>query len=270
MFRSLLALGFGLSLVVGVAGDVSAQSLKLGGTGGALGFAQLMAEEYAGVTGTRIEVIPGLGSSGSIRAVADGAIDIAIASRPLKPEEAARGLSAVLFARTPMVFVTSHRSPPGVNSAELPALFAQTSPTWPDGSPLRIVLRPPTDTDVAIVEGYFAGLAEAFEVARRRPEVPVTSTDQENAEVVAGLPGSFAHAGLSQIVTEKPNLRVVPVDGVEPTLENLASGAYPYEKPFYLVYAESNADAVEALLAFLRSERGRALLIGAGNLPVSE
>jgi phosphate transport system substrate-binding protein len=235
-----------------------------------MGMAERIAAAYALATGTRIEIIPGLGSSGSIKATGDGAIELAIASRPLKPAEAALGLTQVLFARTPMVFVTSHPRPPGLPSADIPGIFAATDPEWPDGSPINIILRTASDTDVAIAEQSFPGLAEALEVARQRPEIPVTATDQDNATAAEELPGSFVQSGLSQMVTEKRNLRMVTLDGVEPTPENLESGAYPYEKPFYLVYAAKTAEAAEGLLHFLRSEQGRAILRDSGCLPVTE
>ena len=252
-----------------LAETAAAQTLRLGGTGGGMGMAQRIADAYA-ATGIRIEVIPGLGSSGAISAVADGAIELAIASRPLKPKEVGQGLVAAFFARTPIVWVTSHPAPPAIASADIPGIFESMTPKWADGSPINIILRIASDTDVSIVEGYFPGLAEAFAVARRRPEIPVTATDQDNVAVAERLPGSFVHAGFSQIVTENSDLRVVPLDGVEPTPESLESGAYPYEKPFYLVYAPGTAEAAGRLLEFLRSAQGRTLLRDAGSLPVGE
>jgi phosphate transport system substrate-binding protein len=169
-----------------------------------------------------------------------------------------------------MVFITSHPRPPRLASADIPGIFAAVDPLWPDGSPINIILRTASDTDVAIAEQSFTGLAEALEIARQRPEIPVTPTDQDNATAAEELPGSFVHSGLSQVVTEKRNLRMVALDGVEPTLENLESGAYPYEKPFYLVYGASTAVAAEGLLRLLRSEEGRAILRDSGCLPVAE
>jgi phosphate transport system substrate-binding protein len=271
MSRLLSAAFFGAAVIAApaLADTTSVQALRLGGTGGGMGMAQRIAEAYA-ASGPRIEIVPGLGSSGAINAVADGVIELAVASRQLKPGEVARGLTAVYFARTPIVWVTSHPAPPSIGSADLPGIFAATAPKWADGSPINIILRLASDTDVAIVEGYFPGLGEAFAEARRRPEVPVTATDQDNVAVAEQLPGSFVHAGLSQIVVEDINLRIVPLDGVEPTLESLERGAYPYEKPFYLVYAPVAADAAGRLLGFLRSPQGQSLLRDAGSLPVAE
>ena len=102
-----------------------------------------------------------------------------------------------------------------------------------------------------------------------RPDVPVASTDQDNAELAQSLSGSFVQAGLSQIVTEKRKLQLVPIDGVEPSLANLENGTYPYEKPFYMVFKSGNRNA-EALIKFLHSKAGLDALRGTGSLPFSE
>lgn len=248
--------------------EASAQPLKVAGTGGAMGMVERVATEFATATGTQIEIIAGLGSSGAIAATADGAVDLAVSARDLKPEETARGVTAVLFARTPLVFVTSHREPGSVKSADVAGIFSAANPQWPDGSPIRVILRTKSDTDSAIIAQLFPGMAEAIEAARQRPDVPVAPTDQDNATLAETLQGSFVQAGLSQILTEKRNLRLVRIDGVEATLENLENGTYPYEKPFYLVYSATTGAAAESLLGFLRSEKGRNLLRDAGMLPV--
>lgn len=252
------------------ASEASAQPLKVAGTGGAMGMVERLSIEFAAATGTEIEVITGLGSSGAIRATAEGAVDMAISARDLNSEETALGLTAVLFARTPLVFVTSHREPGSVNSADIAGIFKATNPQWPDGSPIRIILRTKSDTDSVIVGQLFPGFTEALEAARQRPDVPVAATDQDSATLAETLQGSFVQAGLSQIITEKRHLQLVSINGTEATLENLENGTYSYEKPFYLVYSEKTGAAAQSLLGFLRSENGQSLLRETAMLPVAE
>jgi phosphate transport system substrate-binding protein len=131
-------------------------------------------------------------------------------------------------------------------------------------------LRSRLDGDTKILEERFAGMREGFAAARLRPDVPVAATDQDNAELAERLSGSFVQAGLSQMIAEKRNLRLVPIDGVEPTLANLESGKYPHEKLFYFVYQATKSAAVDRLLDFLRSAEGRKILREAGSLPIAE
>ena len=252
-----------------LAGQASAaDTLRLGGTGGAMPMAQHISTAYAAQGGPTIEIVPDLGSSGAIRAVADGVIDLAISSRALKAEESARGLKDTRFALTPLVLITSHPAPGSVKSSDLPQMFGTQTAKWPDGTPVRVILRPKSETDNAIFILQFPGMAEAIDAARLRPELRVAQTDQDTASTAEDLPGSLVQSGLSQIVTEKRDVRLVAIDGVEPTLENFESGAYPYEKRFYLVYAEKTATAAQGLLDFLQSDEGRKVLRETGSLTV--
>lgn len=248
----------------------AAETLRLAGTGGAMAMVEQVAAGFAAATGVKLEVVPGLGSKGGIRAAADGAVDLAVSARPLDPAEAALGLTAIPMARTALVFVTSHRKPNSLKSTELTAIFKATNPKWADGSQMKLILRTRFDGDTILLEKNFAGMREAIEAARLRPEFPVAPTDQDSATLAERLPGSFVQAGLSQIVTEKRDLRFVPIDGVEPSLENLESGKYPYEKDFYIVFSAKMKATAERLLEFVRSAKGRSILRETGNLPVAE
>lgn len=249
---------------------MAAEKLRLAGTGGAMAMAEQIAVEFAVSTGIKIQVIPGLGSKGGINATADGVVDLAVSARLLAPDEAARGLTAVAIARTPLVFITSHRKPNSVNSVDIPGIFAATNPKWADGSPIHIILRTRFDGDSMILEQKFPAIREAMTVARKRPEIPVAPTDQDNADIAERLPGSFVQAGLSQILTEKRSLQFVPIDGVEPTLEKFESGKYPYKKIFYLVYPARTKAAADRLVELIRSAKGRSILRETGNLPAAE
>jgi phosphate transport system substrate-binding protein len=248
----------------------SAETLRLAGTGGAMAMVDRIAAEFDVATGIKIQIIPGLGSKGAISAAADGAVDLVVSARLPNPDEAGLGLTASPIARTALVLVTSHRKPNSLNSTELPGIYSAANPKWADGSPVHIILRTRFDGDSIILAQRFRGMSEAMEVARQRQEIPVAATDQDSADLAEHLAGSFVQAGLSQIKTEKRDLRFVPIDGVEPTLENFESGKYPYEKIFYLLYRTNMRATAERLVDFIRSAKGRSILRETGNLPAGE
>jgi phosphate transport system substrate-binding protein len=266
--KSAVAALFAVLLAAGQAGG--AETLRVAGTGGAIGMMRQVAAAYADAAGIQLELIPGLGSKGAIRATADGALDLAVSARLLEPAEVALGLTAVPFARTALVFVTSNRKPNSLNTNEIVEIFKSTNPKWADGSPINLILRTRFDGDTLILEQRFVGMREAIEEARKRTEIPIAATDQDSADLAENVPGSFVQAGLSQIETEKRNLRFVPIEGVEPSLATLESGKYPYEKMFYLVFSAKTKAAAERLLDFLKSAKGQAILRETGNLPVTE
>lgn len=269
MGRSLFAMvAVCVAVVTAAAAPAGAEAIRIGGTGGAIPLLQRAVAPFAADSGDELDVVPNLGSSGAIFALANNVLDVVVAARPLNAEEAGLGLVAVPFARTALVFVTSRTEPENLTSTRIVDIFDSANPTWSDGSRISVILRTRLDADTVLMAQAFPGLAAAVDKARRQSHLPVAPTDQDNADMAERMPGSFVQAGLSQIVAEKRALQLIAIDGVAPSLDALESGRYPYEKPFYLVYAAARPGAADKLLAFLRSPPGHQVLRDTGNLPV--
>jgi phosphate transport system substrate-binding protein len=247
---------------------LGADKVRIGGTGGALEILRIISEPLRAADGAVIEVLPSLGSAGALRAVLAGAIELAISARSLTAEEATKGLKAVPFASTPLVFVTSHATPDAMTSKELVAAFAAKDPRWRDGSPIRLILRPRSDFDTQLMIQIFPGMGEAVAAARKRPDLPMPATDQDSAELAGQLRGSLVQAGYGQIIAEKRGLRFITLDGVAPSIESMSEGRYQHKKLFYLVYPAAGSEPAERLLGFIRSPGGRALFRANGYLVV--
>ena len=266
--RLAIAVFFGCALVAGP--SAAQDTLRIGGTGSAIGMLQQVGAEFTAADGGKVEIIVSLGSTGAIHALTDGVIDIAVSARPLKADEATAGLSQVTVLRTAYVLATSHRSPYALNSADLPRIFAAEKAVWADGTQIRIILRPHSETDTALLGELFAGMDKAIEAARRRAEVPTAATDQDNAALAERTPGSLAGTTATQIKTEHRNLHVVPLDGVEPTLVNFESGVYRFAKHLYFIVPRASSAAAERFMKFLRSPQGVKTLREAETLPETE
>jgi phosphate transport system substrate-binding protein len=239
-----------------VGNGAAAETLRLGGTGSAIGMLHQVGAEFTAAAGGKIDVIPSLGSTGAIRALTDGVIDIAVSARPLKADEAAAGLHQVTVMRTAYVLATSHRTPNALKSADLPRIFAAEKAAWADGTPMRIMLRPRSETDTALLGEMFAGMDTAIEAARRRAEVPTAATDQDNTAMAERIPGSLTGTTMAQLKTEPPDLRIVQLDGLDPTLANVESGAYPFVKSLYFILRSSGGAQARQFMDFLRSPPG--------------
>ena len=64
-------------------------------------------------------------------------------------------------------------------------------------------------------------------------------------------------------LVESENIKVLAVDGIAPTPENLQSGAYPFTVYYYAVYVEGNETA-ERFVNWLVSDEGQACIGQAG------
>lgn len=94
--------GLALSLIISIGGTAQAETLRISGTGVALGGIILLGDAFeAENPGTTIEVLPSLGSSGGIKALLAGALGLSVSSRPLKDDEKEGGAMAKIYASTP-------------------------------------------------------------------------------------------------------------------------------------------------------------------------
>lgn len=259
-----LSAGVALFAVMAVASLASAETLRIGGTGAVTEMLRQIGPAFKAETGITLEVIPGLGASGGNAAAADGMLGISVSGRDLKEEETAKGLTVAARVRTPMVLMTSRLEPDGLKREDIAAIYAADKPTWPDGSPIRIILRPAGESDNLVLVSLFPGMADAMEKARERPDLSVAGTDQDNADAAQEIEGSLIATTLTQMLTEKPDLRFLTIDGVAPTLANYENGSYPYGKTLFLVVpAEISAEAA-SFLSFFAAPEADALLREAG------
>lgn len=253
---SKLAIALTLASQLAAANLAAAESLRFGGTGSATEMLRQVGVQFTSASEVKVDVVSSLGSSGAISALADGNLDIAVSARPLKPEESAKGLNQVAVLRTAYVLATSHPHPNGLTAAELPKIFSAVKPVWADGAPLRIVLRPRSEADSALLGALFPGMAEAIEGARRRAEVPIAATDQDNIDLAERTPGALTGTTLTQLKTENRKLHVVPLDEIEPTLASFESGAYPFAKKLYFIVRAKGGAEAQRFVDFLQSPQG--------------
>jgi phosphate transport system substrate-binding protein len=242
----------------------SAATLTVGGTGAVSEVLNQIGPAFEAETGIVLKVVPSLGTSGANAAVADGVLGLSVAGRDLNEKETARGLTVASILRTPFGLATSRTGPDNLKSEEIARLYRADKPVWPDGTLVLIVLRPVVESDNIVLGSIFPGMAEAIQQVRKRSDLSLAATDQDNVEMGEKTKGSLVGATLAQISTEKRNLRFVSIDGVAPSLEGLQNGSYPYGKTMYLVVPSVVSPEGAAFLAFLAKPAGVSLLRKAG------
>ncbi len=63
------------------------------------------------------------------------------------------------------------------------------------------------------------------------------------------------------------NIKVLAVDGIHPSTENLQNGSYPLTAHYYAVYLKGDEEA-EAFVSWLLSKEGQQCVAQAGYLPM--
>lgn len=242
------------------------ETIRIGGTGAALGAMRVLgAEIQKQAPDILIEVLASLGSTGGIEALAEGAIDVGLVARKLKPEEEAKGVREAACVTTALVFAANHQAHGyGIRRDELPALFRDPHPVWPDGTPLKIILRARSGSEYPFLIKSIPGMADALDEAHQRRGVPIGATDQENADLAQRTGGSLAMTSLMQIRAEKLNLHPLLLDGVEASPQTVADGSYPLPFRICLLLPAQPSAAAQRFVAFVASPDGREVLLSLG------
>ena len=249
------------------AGAAAAEGIKIGGTGNALGTMRLLGDAFGKKNpDMKVTVLPSMGTSGAVKAVPKGALDIGLSSRPLTEEERKLGTIAVEYARTPLVFAVSAKTKAGALTLDQIAdIYSGKMVNWPDGSQIRPVLRQVGDDNTRQIKNMSPALDKALSTAEQRPGMPFATTDQEAADKTESIPGALCVTTLSLINSENRPLRALTLNGVEPTVSNAASGKYPHVKRLFLITRSDPSAAVKRFIAFMQSPAGREILIRTGN-----
>jgi len=254
------AMAMVVAVLSAASGVARAQEIKVAGTGTATELLRQVGAEFLATSGVKVQVIPSLGSGGAIVALRDGVIDLAVSARTLKADEEAAGLKQVAVMRTAFVLVTSQATADALKTADLPGLVSSSAPAWSNGTAIRLILRPRSESDTALMGAMYAGMPEAIESLRARTDVPVAATDQNNADMAERIPGSLTGSTMAQLKAEKRDLRIVSLDGAAPTLANVESGAYPFSKKLHFIVRANVSPEVARFVEFLRSPQGEKAL----------
>jgi phosphate transport system substrate-binding protein len=251
----------------GLAADYQG-TLKIGGTGAAIAAITMVGaafhQEHPGV---RFVFPPSLGSSGGIKAVIAGALDVGLNSRALTEAERRHGLVVAEYARTPLLLVTSYRGA-GVHFTlkQIASLYNGEIQSYPDGTPLRIIMRPDVEIDIHLVRSLSPEIDAAIQRAQSREGMAVAVTDRDNAEMLAKTRGALGWMTMAQLISENLDLIPLPLDNIAPNQANFASGKYPLFRTFSVVTAAQPTPLTKAFLEFLTSAGGWAILFRNGHL----
>lgn len=260
-----------VALAAGFVPARAAEILRIGGTGSALGGMQRLADAYmAQHPDIDVVVLPSLGSGGGIKALIAGRIEVAVSARPLNADETATGLIEREYARTPLVFATRlDTAAAGVTLAQMESVYRGETTIWPDGSRLRLVMRPAAEADTAFLRTLSPEMDKAIDIAIDREDLFVAVNDQDDAKALEDIRGSLGTISVGQMRSENRMLKSLTLDGKPGTIEALRDGTYPYAKRLYVMVRPEPSPTVATFLKFLSSAEGGHLLYDAGYLPTA-
>lgn len=255
------AMGIGLVAML-LAAPASADQIRAGGTGSGVGTLRLLGDAFEKANPQhRVEVMPALGSSGGLRALRAGQLQVAVTNREPNAEERS-GLQFRRYASTPLALVTHDGVPPTAMTRErLALLLSGREVRWPNGQAVRLVLRPASDGDSKLLAKLSPTVEAALNEAHSRPGMVVAQTDSEAADYVERTPNAIGAVAVAQASSEQRKLRILSLDGVAATPAMLEAGRYPLTKEMFLVIRSDANEGTRAFFTFVtESSEARSIL----------
>jgi phosphate transport system substrate-binding protein len=260
-------------LVTALSGICQAEdTIRINGSGSALDMMKPMIAAYKKINqNVRIDMEKPLGSSGAIKALVAGALDIAVSSKQLKPDEAALGAQLKEYGTTPLALITENTVPlSNITTKELEDIYAGRMTEWKNREKIRVILRPQEDIDTKILRGLSPHMNTAIAEVQSHPGMIVAITDPESNALVAKTPGGLGATGLTSIIVEKLPVNILSLNGVKPTPKALADKTYPLAKEISFVSTARTSPAAMKFLTFVYSSQGRAIDEKAGVLVIAK
>jgi phosphate transport system substrate-binding protein len=218
-----------------------------------------------------IAVAEGIGSGGGLRALSDGMIDIAVVSRPLRPEEHPSSWMVWPYARSAVTWAAHPTAPLAAWTAEqLLVALAQPRPLWPDGQPLQWLLREAGDSSHSAAVAHWPQLSALEQRTRRRSDAQIYYHDRTMHAALWSTPGAVGLVDASAVQAEGLPLPLLRLGDTAASAEAIAGGRWPLVKTQALVFPVALAERVAPLQRCLASEVGRAVIHGAGAQPLQE
>ena len=207
------------------------------------------------------------GSGSGIEAVKNGTADIGLASRSLKDEEKADGLTETVIALDGIaVIVNAQSKVTDLTVEQIAKIFTGEITDWSQvgGDPGAIS---------CIGRESGSGTRDGFESITGTKDS--CKLDQELTstggviEAVAGNPNAIGYASLSAV---DETVKAITVGGVEPTEETVLDGSYAIQRNFNFIVSDSTplSEAAQAFVDFATSADASDLIAGAGAVPVAE
>ena len=209
------------------------------------------------------------GSGAGIEAASNGSADIGLASRALKDEEKAGGLTETVVALDGIaVIVNAGSKVEDLSVEQIAKIFTGEITDWSQvgGDPGAIS---------CIGRESGSGTRDGFESITGTKDS--CKLDQELTstggviEAVAGNPNAIGYASLSA-VEGKDTVKAVTVGGVACTEAAVLDGSYAIQRPFVLVTKDGTAlsPAAQAFFDFATSKDAASLIQNAGAVPTAK
>ncbi len=235
------------------------------GGGGALAAVTALTKRFAelhpGVTWQVEEV----GSDAGVNLATAGAIDLGFTSRALTADEATKLSTLGIGLAGTCVIVNSANPVKDLTRDQVKRIFAGEITNWKqvggDDLDIKVFVREANAATRSSFEQYFFGGKATY--VKDATEVYEL---EQTLKSVGSFRASIGMATANRRASTEPTVKLVSIDGVAPTPENLVNGSYKIGRPLLLVFPKDESklrSGIKAFLDFVRSPEGQQIAASA-------
>ena len=224
-----------------------------------------LGESFQKDTGINFTYNP-TGSGSGIKAVSEGRCDIGLSSRELKTEELESGLQATVLAYDGIgIIIISENSVDDLSLETISKIYKGEIKNWSEvgGDDLEIVVIG-REAGSGTRDG-FESITDTEDACVYRQEL--TSTG-DVITTVSNNPGAIGYASVASV---KNSVKMVTVDGVEATTDNIKDGSYVVQRPFVLVTKKDKklSESAQKFFDYITSTDANEIISAAGVVPAN-
>lgn len=206
------------------------------------------------------------GSGTGITAVSEGRCDIGLSSRALKDEEKELGLEETILAYDGIAIIVNPENPvEDLDIETIAKIYTGEITNWNEigGNDAEIVLIG-REAGSGTRDG-FESITDTEDACQYRQEL--TSTG-DVITTVAQNPDAIGYASVASV---KDSVKMLTVDGVEPTEETILDGSYAIQRPFVMVTRadEALSEAAQNFFDYALSDAAYEIITAAGAVPAN-
>ena len=254
-----------------VAPSFAQVTLILDGSTGMIPLARAVAQAFKlQAADPQIEIGQGLGTGARLKAVAEGRIQIALASHGVMPADLEKnGLRAIDVARGAIVFAVNASVPvTAVTEQQACELFSGKATSWkaiggPD-APVAVLTRPPAEVDPEVIRAKLACFRDLKEVESAR----VMARGGDMAKALAETPNAIGMTSMTVVEQSGGRIRALALNGVVASPENVKSGSYTLTRDFLFLVKAQPSPEVRRFIDFVQSAQGDRVILDSGAIPV--
>ena len=200
---------------------------------------------------------------GAYQAIVDGDADLIFCAKPSREQldyAAGKGveLELVPIGREAFVFLVNEKNPvDNLSQQQIRDIYAGKITNWKQVGGANRLISPLQRNEGSGSQTQFLAFMNG-----------TTTAHSPFAFLGASIGFSFRYyvSGITQV----EGIKLLEVDGMAPSVENIQSGAYPLTAEFYAVYRKGEENEnVQRILDFLLSEKGQQIIEQSGYVPLS-